>query len=294
MNAIDELSELVRAAADSAGRSVVSIGRRGRGTGFVVTPGRVITNAHNLRDQTTQVRFADGRTAQGSLTGSDVDGDVVVLAVDTNDATPLEWADSPVRAGDVVVALSAGRNQPRATWGQVTSSDRGFRGPRGRKISGAIEHTAPAPSGSSGAPILDRNGKVVGLNTHRIEHGFYLARAVDDDLRQRITAMSEGQRFERVELGIALAPAHVAAGLRQAVGLPERAGLLVHSVMDGSPAAGAGLNKGDLLVRAGDVDLTSLDDLIAVLDDVSPGDELSVDIVRGTEELTVVATFAAD
>ena len=67
--------------------------------------------------------------------------------------------------------------------------------------------------------------------------------------------MTDGRTFERVTLGVALAPAAVAARLRRSVGLPERDGLLVRGVVDGSPAAAAGIQEGDLLVRAGDQEL---------------------------------------
>jgi serine protease Do len=293
MTVLDELTTLVREASARAGSSVVSIGRGGRGSGFVVAQGRVVTNAHNLRDRTTSVHFTDGRTVQGTVIGSDVDGDLVVLDVDTAEAAPLTWADRPVDPGDVVVAVAAGRHQARASWGQVTAADRGFRGPRGRKIAGAIEHTAPSAAGSSGAPVLDRDGNVVGINTHRIDHGFYLARVADQDLRDRITAMGEGRKFERAELGVALAPPHVAARLRRAVGLEERDGLLVRGVVADSPAAAAGIKEGDLLVRAGGRDLATPDDLFVVLADVAPGGELAIDLVRGTEELTMTATWPA-
>jgi S1-C subfamily serine protease len=293
VSAIDELSNLVRTARESAGQSVVSIGRDGRGSGFVIAPQRVVTNAHNLRDRTTSVRFADGRTVQGTVTGSDVDGDLAVLDVDTGDAAPLSWAEQPASDGDVVVVVTAGRQRLRATWGQVSGADRGFRGPRGRRIAGAIEHTAPSAAGSSGAPVLDRAGAVVGVNTHRIEHGFYLARAIDAELRQRIVAMSDGRTFERVQLGVALASPHVAARLRRSVGLPDREGLLVRGVVDGSPAAGAGIREGDLLVRAGDRDLATADDLFAVLADTTAGSALTITFVRGTDEQTVTASIPA-
>jgi serine protease Do len=257
----------------------------------VVSPGRVVTNAHNLRDRTTSVRFADGRTVQGSVAGSDIDGDLVVLDVDTGDVPALSWSDTSVGEGDVVVAVTAGRQRLRATWGQVTGADRGFRGPRGRRIAGAIEHTAPAAAGSSGAPVLDPDGKVVAINTHRIDHGFYLARVADAELRDRIAAMGEGRRYERAELGVALAPPQVAAKLRRAVGLPERDGLLVRGVVADSPAAGAGIKEGDLLVRAGDHDLATADDLFAVLADVAPGSELSITLLRGSDEVTVTAAW---
>jgi S1-C subfamily serine protease len=291
MTAIDELTTLVRTTLEATAPSVVSIGRGGRGSGFVVAPGRVVTNAHNLRDRTTSVRFTDGRTVQGAVAGSDVDGDLVVLEVDTGDAGVLPWSDEVVAAGDVVVAVTAGRQRLRATWGQVTGAERGFRGPRGRSIAGALEHTAPSPAGSSGAPVLDRSGKVVGINTHRVEHGFYLARAADAELRQRIASMSEGRTYERAQLGVALAPPHVAARLRRSVGLPERDGLLVRGVVDGSPAAAAGIREGDLLVGASDRELATADDLFAVLAEVAPGGELAITLVRGTDELTLTVRF---
>jgi len=291
MSAIDELVELVRTTDAAAGPSVVGIGRRGRGTGFVVAPGRVVTNAHNLRDQTTEVQFADGRVAQGTVQGSDLDGDLVVLEVDTADVAPLAWADETPGVGDVVITVTAGRHRRRTSWGQVTATEAGFRGPRGRPIGGALEHSTPSASGSSGAPVLDRAGRVVAINTHRLDHGFYLARTVDQVLREAVAAMAEGRTFERARLGVALAPAHVAARLRRSVGLDERSGLLVRGVVDDSPAAAAGIKEGDLLVRAGDRELASHDDLFAVLGTVEPGGQLAIALVRGTEELTVTVTF---
>ena len=89
MSATTELSELVRTAFAAASPSVVGVGRHGRGSGFVVAPGRVVTNAHNLRDRTTEIRFLDGRVEQAAVMGSDVDGDLVVLEVDTGSAAAL-------------------------------------------------------------------------------------------------------------------------------------------------------------------------------------------------------------
>jgi serine protease Do len=291
MSVVEELSDMVRTIQHDAGPSVVAIGRQGRGSGFVVAPGRVLTNAHTLRGDTTEIRFGDERTVQGTVMGSDVDGDLVVLEVDTGDAPPLSWADEPVEPGDTVVTITAGRHRRRAAWGQVTATEAGFRGPRGRPIVGAIEHATPCAPGSSGAPVLDRRGRVVAINTHRLEHGFYLARAADQTLRDAIAAMAEGRRFERLRLGVALAPSDVAARLRRSVGLDERDGLLVRSVLDDSPAAAAGLREGDLLVRAGDRALQVADDLFAALASVQPGGQLSLSVVRGTDEQEVTVTF---
>src|SRR5580765_3634515 len=114
-----ELSELVRTVSTTAGPSVVAIGRHGRGSGVIIAPGKVLTCAHNLRDRSASVRFLDGRTTQGTVAGSDIDGDLVVLDVDTGELPALEWAEEPAQVGDVVVSASAGGQQLRVTWGQV-------------------------------------------------------------------------------------------------------------------------------------------------------------------------------
>src|SRR6266540_2850343 len=90
LSMLQELSDLVRQVSAKAGPSVVSVGRHGRGSGAIVAPGKVLTCAHNLRDRTSQVRFLDGRTAQGTVAGSDLDGDLVVLDVDTGELPALE------------------------------------------------------------------------------------------------------------------------------------------------------------------------------------------------------------
>ncbi|MFT4108606.1 S1C family serine protease [Propionicimonas sp.] len=291
MSLFDELADLVRVPGDAARAGVVTIGSRGRGTGVIVAPNRVLTNAHNLRDRTTQVRFADGRTVQASAAGEDVDGDLVVLEVDTAGIPALPWADEPPGLGDVVLAVTAGRHRPRVTWGQVTATEVGFTGPRGRPVRGAIEHTAPCAPGSSGAPVLDRAGRVVAINTHRLDYGFYLARTVDAALRQSVAAMAAGRTYEPVRLGVALAPTHVAARLRAAVGLSEQDGLLVRDVAEGSPAARASIRSGDLLVRAGEQQLRVPEDLYGVLAALGEGDQLVLAVVRGAAELTITVTF---
>ena len=287
MEMIDELRRATKQVREQVGPAVVAIGRNGRGTGFVVAAGQVLTNAHNLRDRTTSVTFADGRVEQATAAGVDEEGDLAVLTVDTGALAPLEWATEPVEAGDVVFACAAGG---RVTMGLVSAIGRSFRGPRGRRIHGSVEHTAPLGPGSSGGPVLDPNAKLVALNTHRIGFGFYLAVPADADLRARVDALAAGRSPEHRRIGVAIVPSRVAARLRRAVGLPEREGLLVRAVENGSPAANAGIVAGDLLVKAGGVELRTADDLFSALD--ADGESLVVELVRGVDEHSVTVVFA--
>jgi S1-C subfamily serine protease len=293
MSAIQELQDAARTVSERVAAATVSIGRHGRGSGIVIGPGLVLTNAHNLRDRTTQVGFADGRTAQGELVGSDLDGDLVVVRVDTGGAGPLEWAAEVPTVGAVVFAASRGGHRLRVTWGSVSAADVAFRGPRGRRVAGSLEHTAPLARGSSGGPVVDAQGRLVGVNTHRAGAGFYLARPADAALRARVDELAAGRSVPHRTLGVAVAPPHVAARLRRAVGLPEQEGLLVRSVEDGSPAAAAGLATGDLLTVAAGRPLRTVDELLDVLDGLADGAALELRVVRGTEERAVAVSFDA-
>ena len=286
-----DLSSSARAVLAQLGGAIVSIGQDGRGSGIVVSDGKVLTNSHNLRDRTTLVTFADGRAVQGAIAGIDDDGDLVVLDVDTDSVAPVTWAEHTPEAGDVVFALSRGGQRTRVSFGMVSSVDLAFAGPRGRQVLGGVEHTAPLVRGSSGGPIADADGRVVGLNTHRTGRGFYVARPIDGALRATIDDLAAGKSVIRPRLGVALAPPAVAAKLRASVGLPEQVGLLVRSVEPGGPAANAGIVEGDLLVAAGDTSLDSIDALHDVL--ASAGATLTLTVVRGTEQRTVVVEFGS-
>ena len=173
-----------------------------------------------------------------------------------------------------------------------SGADRAFRGPRGRRIAGSIEHTAPLPRGSSGSPILDAAGRLVGINTNRLGDGFYLA--VPDRRRPCASASTTWPPGR----GAVAAPSSASAWprrlwprrLRRAVGLPERDGLLVRLVEEDSPAARADVRAGDLLVEAGGRPLRSADDLYDVLDGVTDG-TLALQVVRGTDDLAVTVEF---
>jgi serine protease Do len=296
MGVLQELEEAVGSVATKAGPSVVGIGGGwGHGSGVVIADGKVLTNAHNVRGDQVTVVFADGRTATGEITGADLDGDLAVVSVDTTGAPPIEWqaaADAPAVGAAVFALSNRGGRGLRVTFGQVSSVGRGFRGPRGRRIAGSIEHTAPMAHGSSGGPVVDGTGRFVALNTNRAGEGFYLALPADAELGQRVEALSKGESPFRPHLGIGIIPGRVARRLRRAVGLPDRDGLLVRVVEEGSPAEAAGLEAGDYIVKVSGAGVGTIEELYKALEGLEPGATLELELVRGTEGRTASLTLA--
>jgi serine protease Do len=293
MTILDEVGASIKQLAEGAGTSVVGIGQRwGAGSGIVLGEGRVLTNAHNVRGDQVTVTFADGRTAEGNVAARDIDGDLAVIEVDTGAVPALPWAsDTPAEIGSPVFALSnPGGRGLRVTFGFVSGIERTFRGPRGHRISGSLEHTAPLLPGSSGGPVLTAGGRLLGINTHRLGEGFYLAIPATEALRGRADALGRGESAASPRLGVAIAPGHVARRLRRAVGLPDNDGLLIREVMQDSPAARAGLAQGDLIVAAAGQALRTPDDLFDALQ-AAQGGTIELSIVRGTDERAIQVAF---
>lgn len=296
MPVLSDIQSAIEEIVASVGGSVVGIGDRwSHGSGVVVAEGKVATNAHNLRGETVTVTFSDGRTAEGTAAGVDADGDLAVISVDTGGApvAALVDGDAPGVGAPVFGVANPGGRGLRVTFGTVSGVRRSFRGPRGRRIEGAVEHTAPLLPGSSGGPVVNGDGKVIGLNTHRLGEGFYLALPADDDLKRRIDALASGQSPSRPRLGVAIVPPRMARRLRRAVGLPEADGLLVRYVEEGSPAERAGLQRGDLITSAAGAEVRSTDDLFRAMEGAGGG-SLGLEILRGTEKRDVSVRLGDD
>jgi serine protease Do len=291
-----ELEESIRGLATTIGSAVVGVGRhRHVGSGIVVGEGTVLTNAHNIHSRETAITFADGRVATGEVTGFDVDGDIATIAVDTGDVAPVEWSRKQVDYGTPVAALSnPGGRGLRVTVGYVSGLGRSFRGPRGRRIRGSIEHTSPLLPGSSGGPLVDSDGKLLGINTNRLGEGFYLAIAATQELRDKVDQLARGDNPQRRYIGVSVVPNQVALKMRRAVGLPDQTGVLVRGVAEDGPAARAGVNEGDMITSVAGINIDDVDDLHDALQSVVLGQPFSVVVMRGSDTVELEVTVPGD
>ena len=228
--------------AERVGPSVVGLGRGwGRGSGVVVAERRIVTNAHVLRGPEVAIRTGEV-VVHGRVIGVDPRSDLAVIEGDTDAARPVAWDPDrvgAVRIGTEVAALAdPGGRGLRAAAGHVSTAVGRF-----------VEHTAPLPAGSSGGPLVDHEGFLLGLNTVRLEGGLILALPADATMRSRVEALARGERVSRARIGVALTR-----------------DLVVRAVKDASPAAVAGVAPGDRLVAADDRPLRSVDDLFDALE----------------------------
>ncbi len=231
---------------------------------------------------------ADGRRAEATLLATDADAELAVLEVDTAQITPLTPADAghPGIGAPVVALANPGGRGLRVALGFVTSAPQSLRSARHRRVQGALEHTAPLPRGSSGAPLVSVAGELLGLNAVRLDGGLILAVPASGAIVERL---AEGRSAPGPRLGVAVAPPRAARRLRSSVGLPERDGVLVRAVADNTPASRAGLRRGDLIISLDGRAITTLDDLHELIEGAEGVIDLTV--VRGVEEVGVPVTL---
>ncbi len=291
---LSAIGDEVAAVASVAGGAVVGLGGRwGQGSGVVIEPGLVVTNAHNVSPDHVTVTFPDGRVEQAGVVGLDVDSDLALLEVDTGDVDRISWqpeAVTPTIGLPVVGLANPGGRGLRATAGLIAAAERSYRTSRGRKMEGGFEHTALAPPGASGGPVTDLEGRLLGINTRRLGRGFYLAQSAGPGMKAILAALRTGEASQDRRLGVGLAPAEVGRRLRRTMGLDDADGLLVRLVEEGSPAHVAGVREGDVLVSAGGQTTVDVDDLHRAL--AAAGAAIDLGLVRVNDRLEVTATFS--
>ena len=264
----------------------------GVGSGFIIdAAGLVVTSHHVVRGaDTVTVTLHDGRELEARIAGADPKTDLALLEIDAGEALPtVEFGDSDAtRVGDWVVAVGS----PFGLGGTVTA---GIVSARGRDIGSGpyddyLQLDAPINRGSSGGPLFDRGGRVVGVNSAifsptggNVGIGFAVPANV---ARPVVESLRTGGRVERGWLGVAIQ--HVDETLAEALGLDEAKGALVASVMADGPAARAGLRSGDVIVSFAGRPVDAVKDLPHIVAALDSGTEAGIEVWRdgGLETLT--------
>jgi S1-C subfamily serine protease len=261
------------------------------GSGFVVDgQGHIVTAAHVVDGASAlKVTFADGTTRTATLTGKDNATDVAVLKVDPSGLTlhPLALGSSAaLKVGDAVAAIGSpfGYEDSIST-GIVSGLDRTIQAPNGYTVAHAIQTDAAINPGNSGGPILDSNGRVIGIADQIATDGTAdqsagVGFAVPIDLiAGELRALEAGKTVSHAYLGVATTESTGTTGAS------------IGSVTSGSPAAAAGLKAGDVITAINGKGITGPSDVVAAVAARKPGDKLSLTVRRSSHNVTVTATL---
>ena len=279
------------------------------GSGFVADKdGTIITNAHVVEGATdVQVRFGERSDfVDAKVAGRDPSNDLAVLKVNPKDAklVPLPLGDSSrVRVGDSAIAIGNPFGFSRTvTTGIVSALQRQIEAPNGFPIRNVIQTDASINPGNSGGPLLDGQGRVIGINSQiatggssgSVGIGFAVPINTAKDV---LPQLKKGGEVQRAYLGIEMGD--VTEQIADDLNLPVKRGALIGSVVDGGPADDAGLRGGrtptgegivaggDLIVRVDGEEVKASDDVAEAIADNKPGDEVKIEYYRGDDKKSV-------
>ena len=267
-------------------------GQAASGSGFVIDDeGHIITNDHVVEGASQyRVRFGeDGEPIEAKLLGTDPSVDLALLQVDPEDVgdalQPLELgASEDLRPGDPAIAIGSPFGlEGTVTAGIVSALGRTIQAPNGFSISGAIQTDAAINPGNSGGPLLDEQGRVIGVNSQIRTGGGNANTGVGfavpvDEIKRSLPALEKGEDPQRAFLGVSS-------------GLAPEGGAQVGGVVAGGPAARAGLREGDVIVEIADRPVREPDDVSGVVNARRPGDEVRVVVERDGERRTLTVTL---
>ena len=298
--ALDAYSSVVTTIARDLAPSVANLrvfrlvrgGRRvaGGGSAFVLAPdGFLVTSAHVVEGSAPGgvASFVDGRELAFTVVGSDALSDLAVLRAEGRDLVPAALGDAAtLRVGQLVVAIGNPNGfAGSVTAGVVSALGRSLpvrSGSARRVVDNVIQTDAALNPGNSGGALVDGRARVVGVNTAVAGVGLGLAVPIDVHTRRIISALMADGRVRRAYLGVGGGarplPPRIVARLGR-----DRA-IEVVEVVEGSPAAQAGLQPEDLLVEASGVALRGVDDLQRLMTEEMIGQPIELIVVRGGEE----------
>jgi S1-C subfamily serine protease len=264
--------------------------QEGVGSGVIFDPrGYILTNDHVIAGaQEIRVVLSDGRQFTGRVLGRSPSNDIAVVKIDGENLPVAPLGDSDqLRVGQWVVAIGNAlglEGGPTVTAGVVSALDRtidpGFGEPA---IGPLIQTDAAINPGNSGGPLVDLAGRVVGINSAKIQTAEGIGFAIPINKAKEIVQQLLEAR-PRAYLGIT--SVSMTPALAAAYGLPVQRGVLIVDVAPDSPAERAGLQPGDIIVRVDDRDVTRSDELQAVLAAHQPGDQVRIVVNRQGREQT--------
>jgi serine protease Do len=298
--ALDAYSQAVTTVAERLSPSVANlrVSRRvrggrvldGGGSGVVITPdGFTLTSAHVVARTEGRGRasFVDGRELEFEVVGSDPLSDLAVLRVDARDLAPAELGDAErLRVGQLVVAIGNPHGfTGSVTAGVVSALGRSLptrSGANVRVVDNVIQTDAALNPGNSGGALADGRGRVVGINTAVAGVGLGLAVPINAATRRIIGALMSEGRFRRAYLGIAGGPRPLPPKLARELG--RKSGIEVVEVVEGGPAAQAGLRPEDLIVELDGSPIEGMDELQRVVVSELIGRAVRAKVVREGRE----------
>jgi S1-C subfamily serine protease len=299
---LDVYSQVIVQIAEKLSPSVVHISlagrrgqRRGTGSGLIVTPdGYVLTNRHVVHGaKEIEVTLNDSRTFSAELVGEDAPTDVGVIRVPPSDLPIAELGVSQtLRVGQLVVAIGNPLGfQTTVTAGVISALGRSLRTDTGRLIENIIQTDAALNPGSSGGPLVNSRGEVIGINTAIIYGAQGLCFAIPIDTVKRVAGMLiTSGKVTRGYLGISAQPVRLYPRLAANLKLEQESGVAVIEVAPGSPADRAGVSPRDVIVSIGDAVISGVDDLHRFLDDFPVGESCEMGVIRDGEAMALTVT----
>lgn len=262
--AIAELSETLSNLVENTGKSVVRVegGHRRATSGVVWSPKQVITTAHSIqRDEV--VVAVEGQEFKARVKGRDEATDLALLELD--EALPAATFDdgAGLKVGQLALRLARPGETVRATSGILSAvGKKAWRTPRGGEVDFYLESEADHQPGFSGGPLVDLQGRVLGITTTGLLRGTSLT-VPTTTIRRVVASFEQHGRVRRSYLGLELQPVQLPDLMRQSTG--EEIGLLVTSVAKDGPAEKAGIQYGDTVLHLGDDSVKTLQDLYRFL-----------------------------